>query len=137
MFIRDRDDVTVFRIAIMILDKHFRVGEWGQRPRCGSVITMVLNGRSVYARVLKFIKVDEGDECPGHASVRWFSEPTYVNSLCPRVTLNRSDIRREIDTNVIRITQIQPSQVSVELVTGSDVYYMLRDSGYDKRTHPP
>ena len=130
--IRNRDDVTVFRIA-MILDKHFRAGEWGQQARCGSVITLVLNGRSVYARVLKFMKVDEGDRCPGYASVRWFSEPTYVNSLCPRVTLNGSDIRREINTNVIRITQIQPSQVSVEIVPDSDVCYMLRDSGYDKR----
>lgn len=129
--IRNRDDVTVYRIAL-IMDKHFKSGEWGMSPRCGSVITLVLNGRSVYARVLKFIKSDGEDACPGYASVCWFSEPTYINSLCPRVTLDGSNIHSEIGTNVIRITQIQPSQVCVELVPSSDVCFMLRDSGYDK-----
>ena len=102
-------------------------------PRCGSVITCVINGRSVYAYVLQFVKTDTEDSCPGYACVRWFSEPVYVNSLCPRVTLDGRDIYREIGSNVIRITQIDPSQVCVEVVPGSDEYYMMRDSGYDVR----
>ena len=130
--VRNHDELSVYRIA-NIMDKHFRAGEWGMHPRCGSVITCVINGRSLYARVLKFVKTDGGDKCPGYACVRWFSEPVYVNSLCPRVTLDGGDIAREVGSNVIRITQIDPSQVSVEVVPGSDEYYMIRDSGYDTR----
>ena len=40
---RDPDDLSVYRIA-NIMDKHFRAGEWGMHPRCGSVITCVVNG---------------------------------------------------------------------------------------------
>ena len=130
--IRESYDVSVYKIA-MIMDKHFKAGEWGMSPRCGSVITCVINGRSVYARVFKFIKTDGADECPGYACVRWFSEPVYVNSLCPRVTLDGSDIEREVGRRVIRITQIDPSPVHVEVVPGSDEFYMIRDSGYDTR----
>jgi len=127
--VRHVDEVTVYNIA-MILNKHFRAGEWGMGSRCGSVVTCVLNGRSVYARVVKFLNVDEGS-CPGYALVRWFGEPTYVNLLCPRVTLNGVSVNREAGTNVIRITQIDPSQVNVEVVPGRDEFYMIRDSGTD------
>jgi hypothetical protein len=58
----------------------------------------------------------------------WFSEPTYVNRLCPRVTLNGSNIYREVGTNVIKITRIDPSQVNVEVVPDRGVFYMIRDS---------
>ena len=131
--VKNRDELTVYDIA-MIMNKHFRAGEWGMWPRCGSVVTCVINGRSVYARVIKFVRVnDEGDECPGYACVNWFSEPTYVNSLCPHVNLNGDDIYTEVGVNVIRITQIDPSQVHVETVPGTDGFYMMRDSGYDTR----
>ncbi len=52
--------------------------------------------------------------------MRWFSEPTYVNRLCPRVTLDGSDIERELGYSVIRITQIDPSQVVVEKPVDGD-----------------
>ena len=130
--ITDHFDASVYKVA-WILNHHFRSGEWDMYPRCGSVVTCVINGRSLYARVLRFIRV-EGDECPGYASVRWFSEPTYVNVLCPRVTLDGSEIERELGYSVIRITQIDPSQVAVEKgVDGDDGYYMIRESGYDTR----
>ena len=130
--VREPDELSVYGIG-MILGKHFKAGEWGMHPRCGSVITCVINGRSLYARVLQFVKADRGDTCPGYACVRWFSEPVYVNSLCPRVNLNGADIEREVGSRVIRITQIDPSQVSVEVIPGSDEFYMIRDSGYDTR----
>ena len=128
--VRDPDAVRVFEIA-SILGKHFKAGEWGQM-RCGSVVTCVINGRSLYARVLKFMKVD-GDSCPGYASVRWLSAPTYVNRLCPRVTLDGTLVEREVRVNVVRITQIDPSQVMVERLVGGDTggFNMMRDSGYD------
>ena len=130
--VRHMDEVTVYNVT-MILNKHFRAGEWGMSPRCGSVVTCVLNGRSVYGRVLKFLNVDEVHDCPGYAVVRWFGEPTYVNSLCPRVVLNGVNICREVGGTVIKITQIDPSQVNVEVVPGRDEFYMIRDSGIDTR----
>ena len=130
--INDHFDASVYKVA-WILNHHFRSGEWNMYPRCGSVVTCVINGRSLYARVLRFIRV-EGDECPGYASIRWFSEPTYVNVLCPRVNLDGSEIERELGYSVIRITQIDPSQVAVgKGVDGDDGYYMIRESGYDTR----
>ena len=74
--------ITEFKIAY-IMGVHFRSGEWGKKPRCGSVITCVLRGRgrfrghSLYARVNRFFAVD-GDDCPGYASVTWFGRPTYL-----------------------------------------------------------
>ena len=131
---RDQEDLTVYRID-KVLGKHFKAGEWDKSPRCGSVVvvTCVVNGRSLYARVVRFFKSDvPHDSCPGYASVRWFSEPTYDNPLCPKVTLDGTDIEREVGVNVIRITQIDPSQVAVERV-GNGSFYMIRDSGYDTR----
>ena len=125
-------DVSVCRIA-RIMGYHFRSGEWGCYPRCGSVFTMVLNGRSVYGRVEKFMRVT-GDPCPGYASVSWFSGPTDSNFLCPKVNSNAGEaIQREVNACVVRITQIDPAQVSVESVPGSNDYFMIRDSGYDTR----
>ena len=54
--VEDNLSIAVYKIAY-ILGKHFRSGEWGQY-RCGSVITCVISGRSVYARVNRFFKVD-------------------------------------------------------------------------------
>ena len=69
--------VTSYHIA-RIMGVHFRTGKWGTgKSRCGSVITTVIEGRSLYARVHRFLMV-EGDECPGYASVSWFSEPHYL-----------------------------------------------------------
>lgn len=129
--INDIFDASVYCIA-KIMGKHFRSGEWGCYPRCGSVFTMVLNGRSVYGRVNKFVRV-AGDTCPGYACVSWFSEPTYSNCLCPKVGLNGEDIEREVNACVVKITQLDPAQVAVESVPDSNDYYMIRDSGYDTR----
>ena len=90
----DQEDLTVYVIA-KILGKHFAAGVWGKwdrYSRCGSIITCVINGRSLYARIVRFLKSDVSDDsCPRYASVRWFSELTYDNCLCPKVTLDGSD----------------------------------------------
>ena len=130
----DQGDLTVYSTA-KIMGKHFVAGEWDRDSRCGSVITCVINGRSLYARVVRFLKSDvRDDSCPGYASVRWFSEPTYDNCLCPKVTINGSDIEDEVGSNVVRITQIDPSQVAVERV-GDGSFCMIRDSGTDTRNN--
>ena len=127
--------VTQFNIAF-ILNSHFRAGEWGQHPWCGSVVTCVIEGRSLYARVKRFLKV-EGSDCPGFTSVDWFSVPTYLFGdnipLGVCVTEDGAEVLRDVGTCVIRITQIDPSPVIVERDVDNGRFYMMRDSGYDTR----
>ena len=127
----DAFGVTAYSIA-HIMGVHFRAGEWLQRPRCGSVVTCVVNGRSLYGRVQRFLAV-EGDACPGYASIRWFSEPEYPSGtpLVVRVDGDGSDVENEVGC-IVKITEIDPSKVMVE-VTDHDGYYVMRDSGYDTR----
>ena len=123
--------VTVYRIA-HIMGVHFRAGEWLKRPRCGSVVTCVVNGRSLYGRVQRFIAV-AGDECPGYASIRWFSEPEYPwgTPLVVCVGDDGSAVHTEVGC-IVKVTAIDPSRVMVEDATSSgDGYYVMRDSGYD------
>ena len=129
--VQDNLSITVYNIA-HILGKHFRSGEWGEY-RCGSVITCVMAGRSVYARVDRFLQVD-GDDCAGYASVTWFGAPEYPEYPNPLVVRCReTDPERLVSAYgcVVRITQIDPSQVMVE--RGADHVYcwMMRDSGFD------
>ena len=125
-------DVSCFDIAY-ILNIHFKAGEWGQRPWCGSVITCVLDGRSLYARVNRFLKFG-GDEM-GYASVSWFGQPVYEmdNPLVVKVTHDGDDLLAHYGC-ILRLDQIDPSRVMVELPRPPLVhYYMMRDSGYDTR----
>ena len=127
--------VTQFEIAY-ILNAHFRAGEWGQHPRCGSVVTCVIEGRSLYARVERFLKV-EGSDCLRFASVDWFSAPTYLFDdnipLGVCVTEDSAEVVRDVGTSVIRITQIDPSPVIVERDVDDGRFYIMWDSGYDTR----
>ena len=73
-------------------------------------------GRSYYARVVRFLKIDE-DDSPGFASVRWFSKPTYPHNS-PLVVCVRDD-GDEVDfefTSIIPLTSIEPSRVMVRMV---------------------
>jgi len=124
--------ISAYKIAY-IMGVHFRAGEWNQRPFCGSVVTCTLEGHSYYARVVTFLKVDD-DECPGYALVRWFSKPVYPFDV-PLVVRVGGD-GRAVGTefgSVIRITQIEPSRVIVEPALQADIFYMMRDAGYDRR----
>ena len=120
--------VHAFKIA-HVMGVHFSAGEWGSFPRCGSVVTCVINRRSVYGRVSRFLTV-EGDGCPGYAVVDWFAAPTYpfAHPLVVRVGADGSRLDREIG-NVVRVTQIDPS--SVVVLPHRDHYFMMRQSGYD------
>ena len=129
--VEDVWSITVFHIA-HILGKHFRADEWGQR-RCGSVITAVLAGRSVYARVNRFIKVD-GDDGAGYASVTWFGAPEYPAHPNPiLVRCREDDPDRLVDAYgcIVSIEDIDPSQVMVEREEDHVYCWMMRDSGYD------
>lgn len=129
--VEDHLAITEYRVA-HILGKHFRSDEWGSY-RCGSVITSVLAGRSVYARVTKFLTVD-GDECEGYACVTWFGAPEYPLDGSPLVVRCREiDPDRLVDAYgcVLRITRIDPSQVMVEREENREYCWMMRDSGFD------
>ena len=113
---------------------HFRSGEWqSDSDRCGSVVTCTKNNQSYYGRVKHFLKLD-GDDTPGFASVRWFSKPTYPAGvpLVVRVEDDGSDVDLEFGS-IIRLVEIEPSRVMVESsVEEPNVFYIMRDSGYDK-----
>jgi len=127
-----------FKVA-HIMSVHFRSGSWPSYPRCGSVITCVLAGagrqrRSLYARVNFFFKIF-GDKTPGYASVSWFSEPQYIykdNPLGVKCREDGSGVRDEVGS-VVKITQIDPSQIMVEHEVETGFYVMIRDSGYNTR----
>ena len=86
---------------------------------------------SELTHVNRFLAVD-GDECPGYASVYWFGPPQYplgINRLEVIVSRDGSEVDRELQTSIIRITQIDPSYVVVE--PDGEQYRMMRQSGYD------
>ena len=130
VIVEDNFAITEYNIAL-IMGKHFRSAEWGNY-RCGSVITCVLAGRSVYARVNKFFTVDD-DDCEGYASVTWFGAPEYPLDSPLVVRCREEDPERLVDAYgcIIRITQIDPSQVMVERDENTGYCWMMRDSGYD------
>ena len=123
-------DVHAFPIA-RIMGVHFRAGEWGLK-KCGSVITCVMNGRSVYGHVRVFFRVNGDHSCPGYASVKWFSCPEYPQGTPMVVSVTNDDttLRTELG-HIIRVTKIDPSAVPVEPIPGRQRFYMMRLSGYD------
>ena len=130
VYVRDLLSISEFKVA-HILGKHFKAGEWGSF-RCGSVITCVMNGRSLYAKVNRFITVED-DNCEGYASVTWFGVPEYPfeNPLVVKCSEEEpGDLVDELGS-VIRITQIDPSQVMVERSVDRMHCFMMRDSGFD------
>lgn len=134
----DHYDVQGFKVA-HIMSVHFRSGSWPSYPRCGAVVTCVLGGpgrkrRSLFARVNFFFKV-RADKGPGYASVSWFGEPEYIyrdNPLGVKCREDGSGVRDEVGS-VVRITQIDPSQIMVEHEVETGFYVMIRDSGYNTR----
>ena len=128
--VEDHFALTEYHIA-MILGKHFRSGEWGEY-RCGSVIVCVISGMSVYERVNKFFTID-GDDCEGYAPVTWFGAPEYPLGSPLVVRCLEEEPQRLVDAYgcVVKITQIDPSQVMVERDQNTGYCWMMRDSGYD------
>ena len=125
----DRFSFQVFLVC-HVMGTHFRAGEWG-RQSCGSVITTVVDGQSLYAKVKAFVKVDK-DPCSGYAIVDWFSRPEYPFRvpLVVKVRDDGSEVENDLGT-VIRIDSIDPSKIMIGPSSEDNVYYMMRDSGYD------
>ncbi len=78
--------------SVRILRVHFKSGEWGHTS-CGSVVTSVKHGKSLYCVVTKFLR----SRGSGFAIVKWLSVPEYPflpNRLVVRVTLGNIDLQR-------------------------------------------
>ena len=126
----DVTSLTCYEIAY-VLGIHFRAGEWLE-PRCGSVFTAVIDGRSVYGRFERFWKDDNDEDHPGYTSVSWFSEPHYRfrEPLVVQVTLDGSDLDDDVGC-IIPITSVDPSRILIEPNEDSTSFHMMRDSGFD------
>ena len=130
VYVEDHLAISEYKIA-HILGKHFRAGEWGAY-RCGSVVTCVFEGRSLYARVDRFLKVD-GNDAEGFASVTWFGVPEYPFTIPLVVKCSEAQPQELVDQFgcIIPITQIDPSPVMVERSSDRVSCFMMRDNGFD------
>jgi hypothetical protein len=102
--------------------------------RCGSVITMVRDGRSVYGLLKKLYRVVCAcDRFIDLAVVTWFPFPDYPDSdpLTVRIVLNGLDVNNITDIEVVPLYDIQPSRVGVEIDNVHDCMQMLRMEGTD------
>ena len=119
----------------LIGGKRFNAGErLLLSVRCGSVITMVRDGRSVYGLLKKLYRVVCAcDQLIDLAVVTWFPFPDYPDSdpLTVTITLNGLDVNHITETEVVPLYDIQPSRVGVEIDDEHDSMQMLRMEGTD------
>ena len=102
--------------------------------RCGSVVTKISDGRSVYGLVKHFYRV----VCACHsfidfAFITWSPLPTYPDGdpLTIRIVLGGLDVNNIPQKSVVPLNDIQPSRIGVEIDNVHDCIYMLRFDGTD------
>ena len=102
--------------------------------RCGSVVTRVVSGRSVYGRVKQFLRV----MCGCHrfvevAVVERFPLPTYPDGdpLTVKIDVCGVDVNNVGVGTVVSLLDIQPSRVLVDIDQHHDCMYMMRMHGVD------
>ena len=117
--------------------KKFNAGERLLRgQRCGSIITAVIGGRSVYGTVKQFNRV----LCAccrvyDFAVVTWFPRPTYPDGdpLTVKIDLaGVADVNNISNVSVVALNDVQPSRVCVEINTEKRCMYMMRIEGLDR-----
>ena len=92
--------------------------------RCGSVITLVTGGRSLYAWVIQFLRFDRLHV----AHVRWFPVPDYPTGTPVVVRLRAGNPLPPLPC-VISLTEIDPSKII--LMPENNDYYPIRMTGID------
>ena len=121
--------------TLVIGGKRFNVGErLLLSVRCGSVITMVRDDRSVYGLLKKAYRVIcPCDRFVDLTVVTWFPFPEYPDGdpLTVRIPLNGLDVNNITETEVVPLYDIQPSRVGVEIDNDNDCQMMLRMDGTD------
>ena len=94
--------------------------------RCGSVVTLVRGGRSLYAWVIRFLSFDRIHV----AHVRWLSVPEYPTGTPMVVRLNKFRPRPPPhEPCIVPLIDVDPSKVAI-LHEGTYMY-MMRMSGID------
>jgi len=104
------------------------------KRRCGSVVTMVRDRRSVYGLIKRIYRV----VCTCHRYVdlllvSWFPVPHYPDNdpLTIRIGLNGLDVNNITELDMVPVYDIQPSRVGVEIDVDNDCMFMLRMDGID------
>ena len=105
--------------------------------RCGSVVTMVVGGRSVYGLVKKFIRVVcRCMRCCDFALITWFPLPIYPDGdpVTVRINWGGVDVNHIGTVRVVSLNDIQPARVAVWLEPRHSCMYMMRYEGLDTIT---
>lgn len=103
--------------------------------RCGSVVTMISDDRSVYGLIKKFFRVY--CECTSFIDfvvVTWFPHPHYPDRdpLTVEIRTRGLDVNNITRMCVVPLHYIQPSRIAVEMDNVNDKMLMLRLDGIDK-----
>ena len=93
--------------------------------RCGSIITLVSGGRSLYVWVIKFMSFDKIHL----AHVRWLPIPEYP-CVYPVVVLLRNNGPKPRLPCTVNLIDIDPSQVAI-LHENNMYSYVMRLTGFD------
>ena len=112
-----------------ILGVHFKAGEWGQK-RCGSVITTVYGGDSLYCVVRTFLQVQD----KLFARVEWLSKPIYPHMPIKLVAKVRilPPARQSERRCVIPVEKIDPCTVTVLPDSDGTHFFMMRSEGHNR-----
>ena len=103
--------------------------------RCGSVVTMVKMGRSVYGLVKCFYRVCcSCNVFTDFVVLTWFPPTEYPDRdpLTVRISLNGVDVNNITSLDVVPLYSIQPSRVAVRFDRTNDCMYVMRLEGLDK-----
>ena len=102
---------------------------WG---RCGSVVTCVVRGQSIYGKVIKFFeRLCDSDANSLFAYIEWFHMPEYPMNGTPLIVKVGDNAPICFASTVISIFDIDPSRVIIERDDGENCYYMCRIEGLD------
>ena len=101
-----------------------------RNKRCGSIVTSVIAGQSMYGKVRAFFS----SVCPHnqgvYAHIEWMRVPDYPSGT-PLVVRLRDNAAECTAPTVISILDIDPSRVICERSEVENSYYMCRIEGLD------
>ena len=105
----------------------------GRSGRCGSVVTCVIRGRSIYGRVVRFFAVCCASRVVRneYAYIDWLNMPEYPMGGTPLVVKVCDNGLRCVVSPVVSIFDIDPSRVINERCDSENAYYMCRIEGLD------
>ena len=102
------------------------------RGRCGSVVTCVVRGRSVYGKIIKFFeRLCESETNGLFAYIEWLRMPHYPMDGTPLIVNVSDNAPVCFAPTVVSIFDIDPSRVIIERDDGENCYYMCRIEGLD------